>query len=75
MSRLAQDAADTLTGYEDNAARRARIVERWKQMHAAGRIPGPRRPTGPLETWSPPSLTEQQQKEHEQYVKDHGLPF
>lgn len=75
MTRLAQDAADTLTGYEAQAARRARMIEASRAARAAGRQPGPRRPTVALETWSPPPLTEQQQKEHEKYVKEHQLPF
>ena len=74
-NRLAQDAADTLTGYEDQAARRARLIAASRAARAEGRYPGPRRTSTTLTTWAPPALTEQQQNEHEQYVAENNLPF
>jgi hypothetical protein len=35
---------------------------------------GPRAPSKPAGTWAP-KMTEQQQREHEQYVRDNNLPF
>lgn len=56
-----RDAADALQQYEETARRRTL----WPPM--------PAKPAGG-EPWRP-VMTEQQRKEHEQYVRDNGLPF
>lgn len=60
MSDFTAGAADALKQYEETAKRRTL----W-----------PPKPPGPMgEPWRP-AMTEQQRKEHDQYVKDHDLPF
>lgn len=73
--RFAQDAADALAGYEERAARRARLVQRWRQLQRSGRFPAPRLSTATLTTWTPPPLTESQRQELEQQIADGLLPF
>lgn len=60
MNKLETDAHDALVAYE--AQRR----------HARRFPPAPR--LTPTSVWSP-RLTEQQQREQEQYIRDHNLPF
>lgn len=72
--RLAQDAADSMAGYEAQAARRAAMLARGRALRAAGVNPGPRPAGPPLQTWAP-VMTEQQKQAHEQYVIDNNLPF
>lgn len=60
MNKLETEAHDALMAYE--AQRR----------HARRFAPAPR--SKPAGVWSP-KLTEQQQREQEQYIKDHNLPF
>ena len=55
------DAADVLQGYEETAKRRTL----WPPMSV--------KPAGG-EPWRP-VMTEQEGQQHEQYVKDHNLPF
>ena len=61
MNRLQQDAAETMA-WHDRQAR-----------HKQGYGPRPSQPIG--ECWAPPPLTEQQQKEFQQYAAEHSLPF
>ena len=60
MNKLETEAHDALVAYE--AQRR----------HARRFPPAPR--SLPAGVWSP-RLTEQQQREHEQYIRDNDLPF
>jgi len=59
-TRLEQQAADSLEAYER------------QQRHRQGYRAKPADPMG--ETWRP-TFTEQQQREHEQYIKINNLPF
>lgn len=61
MDKLTNDAHDALVAFEERQKR-----------HAQGYAPRPR--AVPAGVWSP-RMTEQQQREHDQYVKDHNLPF
>lgn len=60
MNRLEQDAADALEAYEFQRAERAR----WARAQ----------PEKIVGTWAP-TMSEQEKKEHEQYVKQHGCAF
>jgi hypothetical protein len=59
------DAADALQQHEEARRQREQNAKRYPPM-----------PVKPLvmEPWRP-VMTEQQRKEHEQYVQDHNLPF
>jgi hypothetical protein len=57
----ADDPADALQGYEENAQRRTL----WPPM--------PVKPAGG-EPWRP-VMTEQERQQHEQYVRENQLPF
>ncbi len=61
MDKFANDAADAIKQYEESPKRRTL----WPPM--------PVKPAGG-EPWRP-VMTEQQRKEHEQYVRDNDLPF
>jgi hypothetical protein len=60
-----EDAQDALQQYEEMEQRRRSLP--------AKRFP-PVRTVGYTSVWAP-RMTEQQRKEHEQYVKDNNLPF
>lgn len=64
MNRLEQDATDTLQDHEERAAFKAADRARWARAQ----------PPVIVGTWAP-SMTEQQRREHEQYVVDNHLPF
>lgn len=65
MDRFTAGAQDALTQYlEMDARRRALPAKRWP----------PRREPKTGTTWSP-RMSEQERKEHEQYVIDNDLPF
>ena len=66
MNRIEQDAADTLRAHEDRAAFREAERARWARARRGAVISS---------VWAPPALTEQQQREHDQYVKQHNCPF
>lgn len=70
-NKFNQDAADALTGYVD---RRARLVSKWRALNGTMRYPAPR-PSEPIAGVWAPTMTEQQRKEHEQYVIENRLPF
>jgi hypothetical protein len=60
MNKLTEGEADAPKQHEETSRRRTRL---------------PPLPAKPLAgVWSP-TMTEQQEKEYEQYVKDNGLPF
>lgn len=61
MNRFERDALESLEAYEE------------RQRRHAKRHP-PMRRSLPASTWAP-KLTEQQQQEQEQYIKDNALPF
>lgn len=61
MNRIEAEAHDSLVAFEER-----------RKRHAKGYPPQPR--TFPASTWAP-KLTEQQQIEQEQYIKEHNLPF
>lgn len=56
-----RDAADALQQYEETARRRTK----WPPLSVAPCTGEPWRPV----------MTEQQRREHEQYVRDNNLPF
>jgi hypothetical protein len=60
-----EDAEDALQRYEDMERRRRSLLAKRFQ---------PVRTVGYTSVWAP-TLTEQQRKEREQYVKDNDLPF
>lgn len=61
MDKLETEAYDALVAYEVRL-RRPPIGF------------GPRPPSKPAGVWAP-KFTEQQQREHDQYVRDNNLPF
>jgi hypothetical protein len=61
MNKMETEAYDALVAYEVRL-RRPPIGY------------GPRPASKPAGTWAP-TMTEQQQREHEQYVRDNNLPF
>ena len=63
-TRLSQDAADALHAYEAQQAFRERERARWARAQ----------PPKIVGTWAP-VMTEQQQKEFQQYAAEHSLPF
>lgn len=60
MNKLETEAYDALVAYEVRLRKAP--------------LPVPRPLSKPTSTWAP-KFTEQQQREHEQYVKDNNLPF
>jgi hypothetical protein len=56
-----RDAADALQQYEETTRRRTK----WPPLPAAPCTGEPWRPV----------MTEQERQQHEQYVKDHNIPF
>jgi len=60
MNKLESEAHDALVAYE------------FQRIHARRFAPAPR--SKPAGVWAP-KLTEQQQREHEQHIKDNNLPF
>lgn len=63
-TRLEQDAADTLEAHERREKFRASERARWAKAQPEKLGPN----------WAP-KLTEQEQKELDQYVADNNLPF
>lgn len=61
MNKMEAQAHDALIAFEERQKR-----------HAAGYAPAPR--AKPAGVWSP-RMTEQEQRAHEQYVRDNDLPF
>lgn len=65
MNRLEQDALDSLKAREDQ--RKA-----WGERAKADYARSQEKATGP--TWAP-TLTEQEKKEQQKYIKQHGCQF